>query len=108
MNRLFATMLLLYRFNNACIAQLSVPEYTINSTTRLYCQKIRMDSDGHKRTHFSIGTGFFFNFQIDGKIYNYIVTNKHVVQGYDTLKLLWKRLTISDKIYQCMDLTTLL
>jgi Trypsin-like peptidase domain len=78
-------------------SKMSNQELLINSTIRLYCEHSYTDSTGKKKVKTSTGTGFFFNFKIDSLYFVFIVTNKHVVSGYERVSLEFKKASSSGK-----------
>jgi len=62
--------------------RLSITELLINSTTRIECLKDSIVK-GKRLRYKSTGTGFFFEFKVDSFKIPVIVTNYHVIKGYD-------------------------
>ncbi|MFL9837437.1 serine protease [Flavobacterium sp. ST-75] len=65
-----------------CQSKIDMTEQLINNTIKIECAEKNM---------IKTGTGFFFNFQKDTLQCPVIITNKHVVEGSNDIKLFFKK-----------------
>lgn len=70
-------------------SQIDISEAVINNTTRIVCFKDTV-IDGKKERIKGIGTGFYFCFTNNEDTLSVIVTNKHVINNYQTGYLRFK------------------